>query len=220
MSRTDEECHYKCGVCRTDQTFDRKFLVKRHLLEQHSGFAYICAGCNMIFPRRDNHTSCSGRYGSSRRMEIMRRSDGVSGREAERDYEEYIRGMERLIVTVNRRGDSRRRSRELSIHARGRVSPTSSPAHKRFRKDRTPSPVKEKTRSPSPRRKPSPSPRRRPSPSPSVCSAKSDSSEGSSSSSSSEAPATTKVQAKDVRVFELLPGLTLTLDIAKLKESI
>ena len=212
MSRTDEECHYKCGVCRTDQTFDRKFLVKRHLLEQHSGFAYICAGCNMIFPRRDNHTSCSGRYGSSRRMEIMRRSDGVSGREAERDYEEYIRGMERLIVTVNRRGDSRRRSRELSIHARGRVSPTSSPAPKRSRKDRTPSPVKEKTRSPSPRRKPSPSP--------SVCSAKSDSSEGSSSSSSSEAPAITKVQAKDVRVFELLPGLTLTLDIAKLKESI
>jgi hypothetical protein len=121
MSRTDEECQYKCGVCRTNQIFDRKFLVKRHLLEQHSGFAYICAGCNMIFPRMDNYTSCSGKYGTSRRMDIMRRSDGVSGREAERDYEDYIRQMEQLIICVplNRKSD-RRRSREISLNARAR----------------------------------------------------------------------------------------------------
>jgi hypothetical protein len=53
-------------------------------------------------------------------MNIMRRSDGVSGREAERDYE-YLRRMERLIISVplNRRSDSRRHSREISYMQEG-----------------------------------------------------------------------------------------------------
>jgi hypothetical protein len=207
MSRTDEECQFKCGVCRTDQIFDRKFLVKRHIIEQHSGFAYICDGCQMIFPRRENHTSCSGKFGPSRRMCIMRRSDGVSGEEAEREFEQYSSRMERLIIAVpsHRSRDGRRRSREVSLHARGRVSPTRSPAPK-SRRVRTPSPVKEKT--------PNPSPRRCPSPSPSV--------QSSSSSSSSEASVKedTKVKPREVKIFELMPGLTLTVDVTKLRESL
>lgn len=75
-------------------TFDRKFLVKRHSMEQHSGFAFTCTGSKMIFPRRDNHTSCHGKYSSSRRMEVVIRSDGMRGSRAQEELEKYTRRID------------------------------------------------------------------------------------------------------------------------------
>uniref|UniRef100_A0A8W8IZP7 Uncharacterized protein n=1 Tax=Magallana gigas TaxID=29159 RepID=A0A8W8IZP7_MAGGI len=77
MARTEEK--FECRLCFPSLTFDRKFLAKRHIMEHHSGFAFTCTGRQMIFPLRDNHTSCHGKYSSSRRMEVVRRSNGMRG---------------------------------------------------------------------------------------------------------------------------------------------
>lgn len=85
MARTAEK--YECKLCSNSSRFYRKFLVKRHIVEQHSGFAFVCTGCLMIFPRQDNNTSYHWKFSSTRKMEVMRRSDGVRGSKAQEELD-------------------------------------------------------------------------------------------------------------------------------------
>lgn len=98
MARTEEK--YECRLCFPSLTFDRKFLVKRHIMEQHSGFAYTCTGCQ---------------------MEVVRRSDGMQGSRAQEELEKYTSRIEDFIRVVSPRG-----FRELSLHPSGRISRTPS----------------------------------------------------------------------------------------------
>lgn len=109
MARPEEK--FECKLCFHLLTFDRKFLVKRHIMEQHSGFAFTCTGSQMIFPRRDNHTSCHGKYSSSRKMEVVRRSDGMRSSRAQEELEKYTSRIDDFIRVV-----SQRSFRELSLH--------------------------------------------------------------------------------------------------------
>lgn len=133
MARTEEK--FECKLCYPSLTFDRKFLVKRHIMEQHSGFAFICTGCQMIFHRRDNHTSCHGKYSSSRKMEVVRRSDGMRGSRAQDELDKYTSRIDDFIRVV-----SPRSFRELSLHPSGRISRTPSPVARPDRGTVAPSP--------------------------------------------------------------------------------
>lgn len=104
------------------ECFPEDLRRERHILEQHSGFAFICTGCQMIFPRCDNHTSCHGKYSSSRRMEVVRRSDGMQGSWAQDELDKYTSRIDDFIRVV-----SPRSFRELSLHPSGRISRTPSP---------------------------------------------------------------------------------------------
>lgn len=133
MARTEEK--FECKLCYPSLTFDRKFLIKRHIMEQHSGFAFICTGCQMIFHRRDNHTSCHGKYSSSRKMEVVRRSDGMRGSRAQDELDKYTSRIDDFIRMV-----SSRSFRELSLHPSGRISRTPSPVARPDRGTVAPSP--------------------------------------------------------------------------------
>lgn len=134
--------------------FDRKFLVRRHILEQHSGFAYMCSGCELIFPRRDNHSSCNGKFGDSRKMMIIRRSDGLGGRAAEEAFMMYNRNIDTFItvVPVDNRSHCRTVSqpvvrapspvREISLHPEVRITPSP----KRRRVSASPEPLRTRSR--------------------------------------------------------------------------
>lgn len=76
---------FLCKVC-TDQYFPKRWMVLRHLQEQHSGFAYKCNVCGRVLARATRHGTCSGKYQD---MELVHRCTGQKGREAERLYKEY-----------------------------------------------------------------------------------------------------------------------------------
>ncbi|XP_052680843.1 uncharacterized protein LOC128161569 [Crassostrea angulata] len=220
MARTEEK--YECRLCFPSLTFDRKFLVKRHIMEQHSGFAYTCTGCQMIFPCRDNHTSCHGKHSSSRRMEVVRRSDGLRGSRAQEELKKYTSRIEDFIRVVSPRG-----FRELSLHPSGRIS-------------RTPYPVDRPDRGtvlPSPRASPEPKrtrrsrrshssvnpPQERQSPSPVALPARkrtlsvSSSSSSSGSSSCSVAPEN-PIRSSVVKEITVVPGLRVLIDVDEFKK--
>uniref|UniRef100_K1QFZ6 Uncharacterized protein n=1 Tax=Magallana gigas TaxID=29159 RepID=K1QFZ6_MAGGI len=182
MARTEEK--FECRLCFPSLTFDRKFLAKRHIMEHHSGFAFTCTGCQMIFPRRDNHTSCHGKYSSSRRMVVVRRSNGMRGSRAQEELEKYTSRIEDFIRVV-----SPRSFKDLSLHPSGRISRTPSPVARPDRGTVPPSPrvSPEPKRSRRSRRSPSPvnHPQERQSPSPVALPARKRTLSVSSSSSSS-----------------------------------
>lgn len=224
MARTEEI--YECRLCFPSLTFDRKFLVKRHIMEQHSGFAYTCTGCQMIFPRRDNHTSCHGKHSTSRRMEVVRRSDGLRGSRAKEELEKYNSRIEDFIRLVSPRG-----FRELSLHPSGRISRTPSPVARSDRGAVPPSPraSPEPKRTRRSRRSPSPvnPPQERRSPFPvalparkrslSVSSSSSSSSSGTCSSSRSIAPEN-PIKSSVVKEITVVPGLRVLIDIDEFKK--
>lgn len=133
MARTKD--WFKCKLCYPSLNFDRKFLVKRHILEQHSRFAFTYTGCQLIFPRSDNNTSCHEKYSSSRRMEVVRRSDGMRGSKAQDELDKYISRIDDFIRAV-----SPRSFRELTLHPSGRISRIPSPVTRPERGTVAPSP--------------------------------------------------------------------------------
>lgn len=183
----------------------------------------------MIFPRRDNHTSCHGKHSTSRRMEVVRRSDGLRGSRAQEELEKYTSRIEDFIRVVSPRG-----FRELSLHPSGRISRTPSPVARSDRVAVPPSPraSPEPKRTRHSRRSPSPinPPQERRSPSPvalparkrslSVSSSSSSSSSGTCSSSHSVAPIAPEnpIKTSVVKEITVVPGLRVLIDIEEFKK--
>lgn len=56
----------------------RKTVVRRHIMEQHSGFGYRCEGCKKIFGRQDQqHRGCE--FASGNRWTLTNRLTGDTG---------------------------------------------------------------------------------------------------------------------------------------------
>jgi len=75
----------KCG----DVTFERKWLLERHILERHSDFCWRCPDCKKLVNRQNSpHSTCKV---SAEDMICFQNSTGIKGKEAEEALGRYRR---------------------------------------------------------------------------------------------------------------------------------
>ena len=74
----------------------RKSVIRRHILEQHSGFGFRCNGCQKIFCRPTQPHDCP-KYPAGGNGILMNRLTGASGVDVEADYETFKRSVDANI---------------------------------------------------------------------------------------------------------------------------
>lgn len=74
----------------------RKGVIKRHLLEQHSGFGYKCDGCTKIFVR-DNQPHKGCKYPNGECCILTFRLTGETGETVDQQFKEFLDSMESKI---------------------------------------------------------------------------------------------------------------------------
>ena len=77
---------FRCRIC-TDRDFNSRYPLHRHIIEQHSVFAYKCTTCKKMFDKRTpRHGACSG--GEDRQI-MVNRETGEMGRKIEEDFKRF-----------------------------------------------------------------------------------------------------------------------------------
>ncbi|KAK3593307.1 hypothetical protein CHS0354_031367 [Potamilus streckersoni] len=91
-----EVTQWECGVCH-DFHFVRRSDVRRHLIEQHSGFGWKCKGCKKIFGRRGvRNQNCI--FVDGNQVVMVNRLTGITGPEAEHQMQEFLAGVDQKVV--------------------------------------------------------------------------------------------------------------------------
>ncbi|XP_052070113.1 serrate RNA effector molecule homolog [Mytilus californianus] len=83
-----------CAVC-NDMSFEKRWLVERHVLERHSDYGWKCPECKKIFQRRSSSHGCKI---SDKEMLCFNNKTGSRGKEAEEEMELYK--VEELIKKI------------------------------------------------------------------------------------------------------------------------
>ncbi|XP_069114408.1 uncharacterized protein [Argopecten irradians] len=104
---------FSCGLCSNTYRFRARYLAKRHMLEQHSGFAWQCQGCKGLFNRSTSKHACS-KDGRLPPMVLVRRSNMESGQKVEEEYNSFLRSTSSLITTVSGEKDQSKANRSIS----------------------------------------------------------------------------------------------------------
>ncbi len=79
----------RCGICE-NVTYQKLYPMKRHILEQHSGFCLRCLECQRYFSRIPTGHPVCGKIRNPRTI-YFQRNTGVKGDEARRAYDSYIK---------------------------------------------------------------------------------------------------------------------------------
>lgn len=77
---------FRCRIC-TDRDFNSRYPLHRHIIEQHSVFAYKCTICKKTFDKRTPRYGASS--GGEDRQILVNRVTGEMGRKIEEDFKRF-----------------------------------------------------------------------------------------------------------------------------------
>ncbi|XP_033737465.1 trichohyalin-like [Pecten maximus] len=104
---------FSCSLCDNTYRFRAKYLAKRHMLEQHSGFAWKCQRCKLLFNRSTSKHQCC-KDGKLPEMTLVRRADMTSGPGVDDEYNRFLRSTVQLITTVAGKPNQSTENRTIS----------------------------------------------------------------------------------------------------------
>ena len=93
--KLQEHDKWSCALCRISYT--REDLVQRHVQEYHSGFTYICMGCNRSFTRRNYNHKCNKSDIKMQDFDIVS-PDGARGDKGFEQYRVWKRTMQNKLI--------------------------------------------------------------------------------------------------------------------------
>ncbi|XP_041373456.1 serine/arginine repetitive matrix protein 2-like [Gigantopelta aegis] len=85
----------KCKLCE-DFNFTRQDVAERHVIEQHSGFAWKCRSCKKIWSWKCAHND---RLCVNRDLILFERATGISGENTEVSFEKYKKETLPTLIT-------------------------------------------------------------------------------------------------------------------------
>ena len=91
---------WSCGLCNGEFMSPRKTVIRRHLIEKHSGYGYKCRGCFKIFVRADQqHKGC--KYPNGNDCDLTFRLTGATGEDVEEGFEKFKESLDSKIMEHN-----------------------------------------------------------------------------------------------------------------------